>query len=231
MTYFQILSFDLKQLFYSQFAEPVQWILSNLDEFKNCKPITSNKKVCKYIASCKMSIDPKTNIELMKWSRTKECPWNEKVICEAARCGNLELVQWCYYNGCPVYCSIYDSVYNGIMLSAASGGHIKIIQWVSKLSYEDKYHLHYYFEWHHFLPSSLIKNKKDTDQEIINKLKWCQEEGYPLNLDTQIKMSSGISGRMNVIKWLNDQNIFMDEYTCSRSSQSRTFRFIKMATR
>ena len=41
-------------------------------------------------------------LELLKWAReVKYCEWDEKTIDEALTIGNLEMLQYCFSNGCP----------------------------------------------------------------------------------------------------------------------------------
>ena len=41
-------------------------------------------------------------LELLKWAReVKHCEWDEWTINQAARKGNLEMLKYCFSNGCP----------------------------------------------------------------------------------------------------------------------------------
>jgi len=41
-------------------------------------------------------------LEFLKWAReVKQCEWDEKTIKEAAAIGNLEMLKYCFSNGCP----------------------------------------------------------------------------------------------------------------------------------
>ena len=41
-------------------------------------------------------------LELLKWAReVKHCEWDEKTINKAARKGYLEILKYCFSNGCP----------------------------------------------------------------------------------------------------------------------------------
>ena len=41
-------------------------------------------------------------LELLKWAReVKHCEWDEKTINQAAFEGNLEMLKYCFSNGCP----------------------------------------------------------------------------------------------------------------------------------
>ena len=50
------------------------------------------------------------NLELLKWAReVKQCEWDEWTITAAAFIGNLEMLKYCFSNGCP--CDVEDCVY------------------------------------------------------------------------------------------------------------------------
>ena len=41
-------------------------------------------------------------LELLKWAReVKHCEWDEETINEAAAMNNLEMLKYCFSNGCP----------------------------------------------------------------------------------------------------------------------------------
>ena len=41
-------------------------------------------------------------LEFLKWARdVKHCEWDEKTILQAADKGNLEMLKYCFSNGCP----------------------------------------------------------------------------------------------------------------------------------
>ena len=43
-----------------------------------------------------------SKLELLKWAReVKQCEWDERTIVEAACFGNLEILKYCFSNGCP----------------------------------------------------------------------------------------------------------------------------------
>ena len=42
------------------------------------------------------------NLELLEWAReVKQCEWDEETINQAADVGNLEMLKYCFSNGCP----------------------------------------------------------------------------------------------------------------------------------
>ena len=66
----------------------------------------------------------KTNkLELLKWAREeKECEWDYKTINTAAEQGNLEMVQYCVANQCPI--NEYACAF------AADGGHLECLKYL-----------------------------------------------------------------------------------------------------
>ena len=64
-----------------------------------------------------------TNLELLKWAREeKQCKWNEWTIDAAARHGNLEMVQYCVANECPINAMACSS--------AAKNAHLEILKYL-----------------------------------------------------------------------------------------------------
>ena len=41
------------------------------------------------------------HLELLKWAREHECPWNEETCARAAHCGEMEVLSWAIEHGCP----------------------------------------------------------------------------------------------------------------------------------
>lgn len=50
--------------------------------------------------------------ETLKWLRKHRCPWNVKVIYGALECKNIEMVDWCINNGCPIDSSVINFLCN-----------------------------------------------------------------------------------------------------------------------
>lgn len=48
------------------------------------------------------------NLEILKWFRQHEFPWDSSVTSEASRCNNFEALVWCIENGCPISPNICD---------------------------------------------------------------------------------------------------------------------------
>ena len=63
-------------------------------------------------------------LELLKWAReVKQCEWDEETITSAADKGNLEMLKYCFSNGCPC-----DE--NASCKQAAIGGHLDCVQFL-----------------------------------------------------------------------------------------------------
>ena len=63
-------------------------------------------------------------LELLEWAReVKHCEWDEKTITGAATIGNLEMLKYCFSNGCP--CDEGESC-----ARAAAGGHLDCLRFL-----------------------------------------------------------------------------------------------------
>ena len=63
-------------------------------------------------------------LEFLKWAReVKHCEWDEKTITGAANKGNLEMLKYCFSNGCP-----YDE--GESCKEAAAGGHLDCLRFL-----------------------------------------------------------------------------------------------------
>ena len=63
-------------------------------------------------------------LELLKWAReVKHCEWNEWTINKAAYKGNLEMLKYCFSNGCP--CDVEESC-----VQAAIEGHLDCVRFL-----------------------------------------------------------------------------------------------------
>ena len=61
------------------------------------------------------------HLEVLQWLRANSCPWNEYTCAWAAHDGDLEMLQWARANGCPL--SVHTCAY------AVWGGHLEVLQW------------------------------------------------------------------------------------------------------
>ncbi|CAL6272777.1 PREDICTED: similar to predicted protein [Bathycoccus prasinos] len=63
-------------------------------------------------------------LEFLKWAReVKQCEWDEETIAVAARKANLEMLKYCFSNGCP--CDKKESC-----IQAAIGGHLDCLRFL-----------------------------------------------------------------------------------------------------
>ena len=63
-------------------------------------------------------------LEFLKWAReVKKCEWDEWTINKAAYKGNLEMLKYCFSNGCP--CDVEESC-----VQAAIGGHLDCLRFL-----------------------------------------------------------------------------------------------------
>jgi hypothetical protein len=60
-------------------------------------------------------------LDILKWARENNCPWNKDTCSEAALFGHLEVLKWIRKNGCP-----WDT---DTCSSAARRGHSEILKW------------------------------------------------------------------------------------------------------
>ncbi len=61
-------------------------------------------------------------LEILKWLRENNFPWDEETCRRAASGGHLEMLQWARANGCPWH--------EGTCMYAAKGGHLEVLQWL-----------------------------------------------------------------------------------------------------
>ena len=61
------------------------------------------------------------HLEVLKWLRENDFPWDYKTCMSAAEYGHLELLQWARANGCP-----WDAF---TCMYAAQGGRLEVVQW------------------------------------------------------------------------------------------------------
>ena len=56
---------------------------------------TMNEKKCRYAAEV-------GHLDVLKWARANDCPWNSTILKYAEISGHVELLEWARENGCPV---------------------------------------------------------------------------------------------------------------------------------
>ena len=126
-------------------------------------------------------------LELLKWAReVKQCEWDERTIVEAACFGNLEILKYCFSNGCP--CDEEKSC-----KQAAARGHLDCVRFLF-----DK-----------------VKPSRDTEEDAahqaaghgrINILKYLIEERkifYAVKLDCVATATR--FGKLDCLKYLVEE--------------------------
>ena len=126
-------------------------------------------------------------LELLKWAReVKQCEWDEKTITVAVLIGNLEMLKYCFSNGCP--CDEEESCE-----LAAIGGHLDCLRFLF-----DK-----------------VKPSRDTEEEAamqaagkghIDILKYFVEERkISDDLKLNCVATAARNGRLDCLKYLVEE--------------------------
>jgi len=138
-----------------------------------------------------------SKLELLKWAReVKQCEWDERTIVEAACFGNLEILKYCFSNGCP--CDEEKSC-----KQAAARGHLDCVRFLF-----DK-----------------VKPSRDTEEDAahqaaghgrINILKYLIEERkifYAVKLDCVATATR--FGKLDCLKYLVEEaRVPLDNCRC-----------------
>ena len=126
-------------------------------------------------------------LELLKWAReVKQCEWDAKTINKAARKGYLEMLKYCFSNGCP--CHEEESC-----IQAAAGGHLDCVRFLF-----DK-----------------VKASRETEKEVallaagngrIDILKYFVEERKIADVvKSDCVTSAAVFGHLDCIKYLVEE--------------------------
>lgn len=62
------------------------------------------------------------HLEIVRWLREHDFPWNQDVTRAAAASGRLEILQFLFANGCPWH--------NDLCADACRGGHLNVLRWL-----------------------------------------------------------------------------------------------------
>lgn len=65
------------------------------------------------------------HLDLLKWARASECPWDEETCKSACKNGHLDVFVWSRENECPFDLSSCIS-------NAQDNGHWDILQWIQE---------------------------------------------------------------------------------------------------
>ena len=93
------------------------WNNTNWGEKSQSGRVIDQAWFCKEVAAT-------NKLEFLKWAReVKHCEWNEWTINASARTGNLEMLKYCFSNGCP--CCKEESCFQ-----AVHGGHLDYVRFL-----------------------------------------------------------------------------------------------------
>ena len=126
-------------------------------------------------------------LELLKWTReVKHCEWDEETINVAVAMNNLEMLKYCFSNGCPC-----DK--NASCKQAAYGGHLDCLRFLF----------------------AKVKPSRDTEKEVaiqavgyvrINILKYLVEERkIPEVVKVSCVTNAARYGRLDCLNYLVDE--------------------------
>jgi len=118
------------------------------------------------------------NIDMVKFLRSHNFPWDERVCATAAQHGHLHILQWAHENGCP-----WDEK---VCANAAYKGHLHVLQWA-----HDK-----------GCPLSRTLCAAAADGGQLNTLQWAHEHGCPW--DTWTCFTAAIGGHLEVLQWARE---------------------------
>ena len=101
------------------------------------------------------------HLEVLKWARANDCPWDEWTCAEAAENGHLEVLQWARENGCP-----WD---DETCSHAAERGHLEILKWARESGCP--------WDWRTCAGLAVAGH--------LDMLKWARENGCPWDEHTR----------------------------------------------
>ena len=100
------------------------------------------------------------HLEILKWARSQDCPWDKWTCAAAAEGGHLKVLKWARSQGCT---------WNSYTCShAAKGGHLKVLKWARSNG----------------CPWNTITCIYAAAHGRLEVLKYAVENGCPWNIDT-----------------------------------------------
>ncbi len=124
------------------------------------------------------------NLKILKWARDHGCPWNEGTCTSAAYQGNLEILKWARDHGCPWN--------KDTCAGAAEGGNLEILKWARE----------------HGCPWDERTCLSTDDPKI---LKWAFQNGCPCP-HSEIFMNAAETGNSILLDWAI-KNLTLNEST------------------
>lgn len=158
------------------------------------------------------------HFELMKWLYERRCPYNYMTMNWAAFRGDLNTLKWLRDIGCPMkdaYCigagggrleilkwlrdegiDIPDDSF--MTQSAASGGHIHVLEWLLEINY----------------PISRRGYFHATRTGSVDVFKWLLEKNIEMGGEYMCQVAAS-AGQLDMLKWLRAEGYHWDKSVCS----------------
>lgn len=168
----------------------LQWL--HADGYYNFTTITISMAACS------------GSLELVKWLREKQCPWNVTTTESAACGGNVELLEWLVMNGCPID-------YDRCAYSASETGSLGILQWLNTNGYK-------------ITPPLPAINASHGHLEV---LQWMKEEVVCKWDEQQICSAAARGGQWEVIKWAMENGCTPNEKSCEQAVYGEHFEVLQ----
>lgn len=155
-------------------------------------------------------------LDIVKWMKDQNCPWNSEVFNSAIRIQNFEIIKWLKKEGCPWNNSTFMiSCIHHEIITANVG--IKIVKWLHQQGCPNaSYGLRYFVKngnvemviyLHEQFPNLLRNSLFDEAVYIgkINIMQWCKEVHHPSFILKQKHCTiSTRLGKLNNLKWLKE---------------------------
>ncbi|QHN71424.1 hypothetical protein [Mollivirus kamchatka] len=129
-------------------------------------------------------------LDVLKWFKQQQWPWNARVCTAAAERGDLEMLQWARENGCK-----WDK---RACSAAAAKGHLEVLQW-----------LHY-----NGCPWTKSTTISAAERNHLDVLQWAYDKGCPL--DAEMYVTATRFKTTALLQWLFDNNCPCDRSTISK---------------
>ena len=175
--------------------------------------------------------------DIIRWLRTKGCPWDNGACCAAVECGRFDVLKWLRENGCS-WAGTRTGTGVSLMLSysAVENGRLDILKYLSENGcYLDSYTCCLAAENGHL---EILKYLHDSDcplrDDICSRaakkghfeiLKYLHDNGCPWN---QITFRNAVEyGDMEIVKYLLENGCPMDERACESAALYGHFDILK----
>ena len=137
-----------------------------------------------YISLCTLAAKEE-QLEILRWLRENDFPWDENTCEEAAGRGNLEVLQWLRANGCPWK--------GGTCWKAALGWHLEVLQWARANG----------------CPWCPQTCELAAEKGHLNILKWARMNGCPMDEEAFDKLAMAV-GRFVMSAWKSENGVLSE---------------------